>query len=254
VRLLAHNGGEGSVEAKRAVAKVNEAKTRQKLAFWIVGIGLASVTLISALVIGFATPDGRPEASRLVFTSVLPLLGTWVGTVLAFYFARENFEAATQSTIRLGRSLRPETPVREVMIPRADITAHVVSTRQAADAVALTELLNNIADSGRQRVPILTAGDQAVYVVHSSTLSAFAASVQKFPDQLTETVSDLVNDPEFNVLVTAIGFVSVHDLVETARAEMASIPNCNDVFVTADGSATGAVQGWLTNTDLAGLA
>jgi hypothetical protein len=241
------------VAARGAGGKGSEAKTRQKLAFWIVGIGLGSVTLISALVIGFATPEGRPEASRLVFTSVLPLLGTWVGTVLAFYFARENFEAATESTIRLGRSLRPETPVSEVMIPRARITAHKVATERDADDVTLSVLLTSMMNSGFQRVPILIADDRVMYVVHGSTLSAFAGSKGKLPDQLTETMGDLLRDPKFKTVVTAIGFVGVNDVVETARATMASVPNCNDVFVTVDGSKAGAVQGWLTNTDLAGL-
>ena len=70
---------------------------------------------------------------------------------------------------------------------------------------------------------------------------------------LTETIGDLVSHPNFKALVTAIGFVGVNDVLETARAAMASVPNCNDLFVTSNGTATGAVQGWLTNTDLAGL-
>jgi hypothetical protein len=72
--------------------------TRQLLAITIVSLSVVVIVVASGLAIGFA-PSGaeRTEATRLVFTSVLPLLGTWVGTVLAFYFARENLRTATES-------------------------------------------------------------------------------------------------------------------------------------------------------------
>ena len=230
-----------------------EIGTRQVLALTVVVISLAAVVIVSALVIFFAAPEGRPEATRLVFSSVLPLLGTWVGTVLAFYFARDNFDAATTSTIRLGRSLRPETPVQDVMIPLARMTTHRLAPGGDAKAVALSDLLSNMTTSGFQRIPVLTADDRVMHVVHTSTLSSYAESLQKLPTALTETVGDLLAVQRFAALVTAIGFVGSGAVVDSARATMGSIANCNDVFVTSDGAASGAVHGWLTNTDLAGL-
>ena len=74
-----------------------EALTRALIAIVIVGASLLSILVISGGAIALA--DDKAAMSRLVFTSVLPVLGTWVGTVLAFYFARENLEAATSSTL-----------------------------------------------------------------------------------------------------------------------------------------------------------
>lgn len=48
---------------------------------------------------------------------VLPVLGTWVGTVLAFYFARENFEAAQVGGAVASRRAAASTPASEVMVP-----------------------------------------------------------------------------------------------------------------------------------------
>jgi hypothetical protein len=42
-----------------------------------------------------ADEGNRDGITRLVFVSVLPLFGTWVGTVLAFYFISRNLETAT---------------------------------------------------------------------------------------------------------------------------------------------------------------
>ena len=60
-----------------------------------VGVLVASfggVFILSAVLIVNSAEEA--EMQRLVFTTVLPLIGTWVGTVLAFYFSRENFESA----------------------------------------------------------------------------------------------------------------------------------------------------------------
>ena len=34
----------------------------------------------------------------------MPLFGTWVGTILAFYFSKANFEAATKSVTKIAET------------------------------------------------------------------------------------------------------------------------------------------------------
>src|SRR5829696_2303043 len=78
-----------------------DAAIRRWLAAGIVGASILGIVVVSIVAISTAGKT-RAETSRLVFSSVLPLPGTWVGTVLAFYFARENLAAATESTLRLA--------------------------------------------------------------------------------------------------------------------------------------------------------
>src|SRR3954471_18215413 len=103
----------------------SDVSTRRWLAAAIVGASIVGIVVMSVMAIGFAVKS-RADTSRLVFSSVLPLFGTWVGTVLAFYFARENLAAATtatqsvtESALRLTQRLRPDAPVPEVMIQRS---------------------------------------------------------------------------------------------------------------------------------------
>src|SRR4029453_16222492 len=91
-------------------------------------VGIAGAAVFAII---YASDDERDETTRLVFTAMLPLFGTWVGTVLAFYFARENLQAATksnpastESSLRLIHGFTPETPVQEAMIPLASIDSH----------------------------------------------------------------------------------------------------------------------------------
>jgi hypothetical protein len=240
----------------RRVVEEGTGTTRHRLAIVIVSLSVIGIALASGLAIGFADDAERPETTRLVFTSVLPLLGTWVGTVLAFYFARENLQAATESTLRLTRQLEPRTPVKEVMVPKAEITSYDLKPGDDSGAVKLSELYGRMQSSQRHRIPILNDSGAVLYVVHESTIAAFADTVKKDPadpTQLTETIADLLQHDVFRKAVEAIGFVGPDAVLADARTAMRSVEGCNDVFVTTSGRRGDAIIGWLTNTDLAGL-
>src|SRR5437660_837167 len=76
----------------------------------IAGLGVVIVVCagINAVRVAYTptfTLEDRKEATRFFFntaqyvlTAVLPVVAAWVGTVLAFYFGRENYESAAKST------------------------------------------------------------------------------------------------------------------------------------------------------------
>jgi hypothetical protein len=227
--------------------------TRDTIALVVIAVGVLGVVVISVVAIGFATDANRPAMARLVFTATLPLLGTWVGTVLAFYFARENLETATQSTIQLTRGLTSETPVRDVMIPASKITAFPVADDAAARATALASLSMAMTNASRHRIPILDTAGRVLYVLHDSTVAAYCLQVGEDPSTTTKTLDDLLGDAASSAAVLATGFVRADATVADARAAMQAIPGCNDVFVTQGGGKDDPIIGWLTNTDLAGL-
>src|SRR5436305_2257960 len=113
----------------------SDASIRRWLAAGIVGASILGIVVLSIVAISTAGKT-RPETSRLVFSSVLPLLGTWVGTVLAFYFARDNLEAATQSTLQLA-GIETGTPVTRVMIRESDWVAYDVGAAEQLEDVPL---------------------------------------------------------------------------------------------------------------------
>jgi len=227
--------------------------TRQLLALFVVVGSLLCVLVISGLAIGFA--HDKAIASRFVFTAVLPVLGTWVGTVLAFYFAQKNFEAATSSTLALTGRER-EVKVVDVMIHEADIVAYDLATGEEPNSVKLSavrEQMTNVKPPSR-RLPIRNQARAVLYVIHDSTLSAFADKQKKTVDEISNmTIGDLLSDPEYKEILEANGYISREATVAEARTVMGSIPKCNDVFVTASGKRDERAIGWLTNTLLAGV-
>jgi hypothetical protein len=233
--------------------KPGDAWTRQLIALVVVGASLLCVAAVSGLAIGFA--NDKASASRLVFTSVLPVLGTWVGTVLAFYFARENFEAAASSTLALtGRE--QQVKVVDVMIHEADFVVYDLAPGDKPEDVKLSAVRAQMTkiDPPSRRLPIRDPARAVLYVIHDSTLSAFADKQKKTIEQVADmTIGDLLNDPEYREIIEANGYVSRDATVAEARTVMASVAHCNDVFVTPSGKRDERAIGWLTNTLLAGV-
>ena len=97
-------------------------QTRNWLAFGITGVSIVGVIILGTTII-IVNDAGVTERAQNVFNAVLPLLGTWVGTVLAYFFSRENFESASRSVERLTQQLTlheklESMPVTSAMTPR----------------------------------------------------------------------------------------------------------------------------------------
>src|SRR5262245_9265333 len=91
--------------------------TRGRLALWVAFGGMAAVALLATVALA---RDNNKAID--ILTMVLPMIGTWVGTVLAFYFAKDNLLAATQSTKELlGLNERlQKIPVEQAALRLAD--------------------------------------------------------------------------------------------------------------------------------------
>lgn len=230
-----------------------ESTFRARLAATVVGLSLAAITGISGLVVLTADPGDRDTVSQLVFSSMLPLLGTWVGTVLAFYFARENFEAAARSTLEWTTLHRKEDAVSSIMIPRGQMIVRTTAHGEDLTTVTVDSIGLVIAVTGRKRVPIVDDKGSVKVIVHQSLLDSYARSVT--PEAyLRSSLGDLLAITENRKLAEAIGFVSLGATLGAAREQMQHVDGCNDIFVTASGDPSDPVLGWLTDNLLATVA
>lgn len=231
---------------------------RQWLGLIVIAIGLLLLLIVSGLAIGFASSGTREEATRLVFAAVVPLVGTWVGTVLAFYFSRDNFEAAatqTRATYAQVAGLTASTPVIEAMLPASQIAAPApVADDTAAKALALKDLMAFLSQRNVSRAPIFNSAGAVLYVVHDFVVYRYAASAGVTPPDFGgKTIADLLLDTASAGPATAFDAVGPSASVGDARAKLTAKADCRDVFVTENGGRDGRVLGWLTNNDLARL-
>jgi hypothetical protein len=219
---------------------------------WLAG-GITAVSIIGVVVLAAIMVIKGSTQAQFVLATVLPVIGTWVGTVLAYYFSRENLEAATRSVTAIARQLTPEEKLKskaakDVMIPKDQM----FFVRGPAATVNLVKALADLeqADKG-SRVPVLDKGDLPLYVVHRSTIDRFLvekARASPAPGLGTHTLQDMLTDAQIKPLLES-SFATVNESATLADAKTAMDASrfCQDVFITQTGAKTDPVLGWITN-------
>ncbi len=139
---------------------------RNMLAGMIVIIGGLFVVGIS-LVTVIAAYDKPKEVIETLSSTILPVVATWVGTVLAFYFSEKNFEAASRAQERLlgGRLSKPAI---DHALPKSKMEFIEVADRKEALAMSLAKIRSRLTDLKFFRIPSWT---QATELYTSCTSS-----------------------------------------------------------------------------------
>ena len=232
-----------------------------EIAKWVLGIsGGAMFAIAASALIGAALVGAKQftETSQLVFNALLPLLGTWVGTVLAYYFSRKNFESASQSVERMV-SLTVEQKLGELSVEKemlrpGQITWYQIPAGKTPEDVLLKDLRDKYRGKVT-RIPVVDSNGVVLYVVHQSGLFKYLAEqALAAPASIDKlTLQDLVNDAELKNWVTNITYISEQASVAEAKARMEQQVGCQDLIVTKTGSKTEPLLGWMTNVDIGRL-
>ena len=232
------------------MAAVDDGLDRQKLAAQLTMVSVVGITLISVATIYFSESHG--PAAEHVMGAVLPLLGSWVATVLAYYFARENLRAATSSMSALKGQVRADqlenVPVKDKMIERTRIVTLSDRFNPVSDA-SLKDISAYLKDRAVRRAPVLDGSGAITLMVHSSVIDQFVreqVTSGKSLDQLK--FSDLVAVPALKTLLEeSFDTVAEAASLADAKAKMDAKPSCEDVFVTKTGATSDPVIGWITD-------
>jgi len=141
------------------------------------GLGISIVAIIAIWAGTYATSPDNRNLIMTVFNTLIPMFGTWVGTVIAFYFSCENFATAAQTTRELVGQLGDERlrqiPVKNVWIPVAAIEAITVDVGREG-TVAFADVRAKL--SGKvSRIPVWDQNKVVRYVIHESMIYKFLA-------------------------------------------------------------------------------
>lgn len=224
----------------------------------LVVVSLAAVILILLIVLAVynANENDRTETAKDVLNAVLPLIASWVGTVLAYYYSRENLNAATRSATELAQQLSGVEKLavlraRDAMIPRDRI-----DTMAIEDTTLLTAIIEFLRERRRQRLPVFTEQGAIRYIVHLSTINGYISQCALEGRPLEGlTFAELLADPtRAELLRGSFGTVAEAATLAEAKASLEQGRAREDVFVTRSGGRDEPVLGWLTNNDLVRLA
>ena len=246
---------------KERVTPASRLKIALKVLQWSAGglVVIAAVVVIASGLVAINEKDPKQflETTQYVFGTLLPLIGTWVGTVLAFYFTKENYEAATASTLETLREARGET--LETYLAGKEMRLYDNIVKIELDPKEEGGELNiNVKDrivsklsASVTRIPVFGEDRKARYMLHESLVYQFLGEFEG--DKNNATLKQLVENRKFGkVAENSFAFVGRRATLGTAvksmkdRARTTGEP-CQDVFVTETGDKNEPVLGWLSD-------
>ncbi|MDR0834910.1 MAG: hypothetical protein LBN93_12160 [Candidatus Symbiothrix sp.] len=193
------------------------------------------------------------DAVGFIAQTLLPLWGTWFGTVLAFYFTKENLDAANKSNRALLNRLSAndqQFASRSVCMVMKPLDKIITLSKEQDGNRTLKDILAAEEFEPFNRFPIFN--DRKIeYMVHRLIITNYLLRQDK-EEQDTKTLNDLLlgDSTVQDVLRNSIGFVPETATLLDAKNEMDKLTNCEDVFVTNDGTSSGDVIGWITDNDI----
>lgn len=227
------------------------------IAKWVIlfSFSIIGVLGFSAIIaIALDSDEKKVIAIKDVLSILLPVIGAWAGTVIAYYFSRENFESATKNTKSLVRQLTPtqileSTLFKDVMIPINQATK-LFLTEDESKILIKPDILDAVIDAeNRNRLPVLSDEGRMKYMLHRSLLDRFLIKFVTQGKKIEEiSLANFLTDTEFKKIAReSFGTLSQESTLAEAKALMDKAPYCSDVFATENGREDGKVVGWVTN-------
>jgi hypothetical protein len=231
---------------------------RSWVASLMLTFSIAALTILAVVVIW-----ASPSSAKDIFATVLPVLASWVGTILAFYFGRENFESASkqsretnqqlqQMVDRLSPEERAKAPVAKVMRALVQVATVQIPQGKGEQDITLKDLRDKFTDT-ISRLPIVDADDKPKYMIHDSSVDKYLA--EKGKDKDTTPLKTFLDDEKQkgNEYGLDKGFVVVAEaaLLAEAKRKMEEAKVCQDIFVTKGGTPDEPLTGWISNVRMA---
>jgi hypothetical protein len=234
---------------------VKETEARAAIGRRIVYWALSAVTLLGVAAMGMIAfvSETRFGQVKDVLAILLPMIAAWVGTVLAFYFSKENYVAAAQFNKEvLGLTLEQRLQsisVSSVMIPISTADNKFVLKAPPSGVKLKADLLATTADkTGRNRIVVLDDSGVVKFIAHRSILDKFIAERAFAGEPVADlTFESVLNSPDYKAWIDSFGSVDSRTTLQTVKAIMDSDPKCSDVAVTEDGTRRSRAVGWVTN-------
>jgi hypothetical protein len=236
---------------------------RHFIAWTLLALSVLGLVALAIVVVWNASADKKYEASTLVFNALLPLFGTWVGTLLAFYFSKENLDSATRNINELTRVVSGMDRLKSVLALDKAIPLSAIFIPKDGSGVALENLQAIIAAmkvAGRQRLLVFKSGNVIERIIHLIALESFVSDCALNPQPNAKalnqlTLVDLFAVPtidqysrqSFAVVAQSATLAEVKAAMDQQTRQLGALGSCEDVFITQSGSPVFPVLGWITN-------
>jgi hypothetical protein len=235
---------------------------RYRLARWVVIGSFLTLFLLVGALIGLAQGNKDvADAAKSAFSTILPVLAGWVGTVLAFYFSAASQERTSAS---LDKAISQSGPggggpgklVSEKMLPLSSIVGlqKLEEKEGGAKEIPIEELKKafdaTLPNGAKVTRLLFVEGGVFKYILHIGALNAFLVKTQSAEQRPTK-FGDMLNDEEtLHQISKLVVFVSAAATLGDAKAALDKVSGAQDIIVTGTGNSTDPMLGWLSNVDL----
>lgn len=126
---------------------------------------------------------------------------------------------------------------------------HKDLVKRSASDINLRELLNQFEDWNR--IPVFE-NKKPKYMIHVSMINRFVRQKAFLGEPVNDlTLENLLEDEVMSdMFANTFAIVSEDATLDDAVKAMSAIENCQDVFITQNGTAKEVVEGWLTDKDI----
>jgi hypothetical protein len=238
------------------------------IALFIVAVGVGTIVAFAAVAMG------RAQDPVSILNIVLPVFATWIGTIIAFYFGKENFESASLQVRESNKQVqallskdtveeRSKQQVSAIMKKFSEMTVLNFTKDNTGNegdekTIPLAKIRETFeTDCEITRLPVLKSDNSPAYMIHASSIDKYLAEIlsgEQKADMTDKTLADfLENRKKKNMeygLNTGFVVVSEQETVGRAKDRMEMITTCQDIFVTKGGTAKEPLTGWISNTRL----
>ncbi len=231
-------------QEKKKWYQLGDAANRNRLATIIIWSTLATIIVLSVFYYLTSKEEDKGATMEKIFSTLIPLFATWVGTVLAFYFGKENFDIAAKRYDKIIDRLSPDVlddvKVSQIMIAKKTM---VYKTLAEVEKETIQNLIKFLNDIKKSRLPILK-DDKITYVVHKSTFLNAIGTLK--PEEVSKlSFKDFIGNAENKAKVSSFETFKEDVILEKIRLAITKNEAIKDVFITDKDS---KVVGWLTDT------
>ena len=189
---------------------------------------------------------------EFIASSLFPLIGTWMGAIIAYYFAKENFDAAANQYNKVIDKLTPEQQLSSISV--ASVMKLIKNTQtlqfEQFKSTPIIDILQNPNFTNYNRFLFLD-NSKCKYIIHRSTFDrVISNAIINKSDPNSIKLEDFVKSEDESIkgyIEKGIEFISINRNLLDAKNLIISNKFCLDVIVTANGDKNDDVMGWITD-------
>lgn len=240
----------------------NKSKSyRDYLGWLIVGLSFGIIILIVVQTLCKLTGDSKEilVGIQSLTSIILPLIGSWVGAVIAYYFGKESLEAANKNVQSLVDKINPmdklkNIKVLDIMIPLSSMKKYQIPNGIDFKAILLIDLLDFCNFNKVSRIPMIRSNNVLEVLIHRSMIDLLISRHSLNADLGKEikklNVQDLLSNEETKKYINTTLSINEEATVFDAKSAFDNEPNASDVFVTKSGSIKDPILGMLTEAEI----